>query len=434
MINQIESLAQINTTASGSWRKRSSPQPGYVILLVIAVIFHASLLVSWRTGLWNRYTFDTTATHGRKGWDFYALYQAGNNALHGLNLYETDSSVIRVVVPVSTPYRYLPLPALTLGILLNLVTPVTALWIWAIFLELLLLYCCLRSWRLASTANEGVILVIFWLLYTPYYLELYMGQFTLVQTVFVFMLCWQTRPVSDIKYDLIWLASLLWKQMTALYLPLWVFWRRWRGLVIVGLGILITTLPYFLIYPASWSVFSRNFSISTGAQLGNLGVLQLVYAAAASIQPELSPAQVLTILYGWVVVVIVISLWSSFRAREQAGLWHIALWTTTFFLVYRDIWEHHYVLLLPVFVMLYHTKRSPVLLIIYALIALWTPYRLIDPDGLAAYNMSMRWIPLAPSWLNVIYHSCKALPAIALWVYIISQMPHQADVYAAATG
>ena len=54
------------------------------VLLALAVAFHLSMLLSWRLGLWNRFTFDSTATHGRRGWDFYALYQAGRNVLTGV--------------------------------------------------------------------------------------------------------------------------------------------------------------------------------------------------------------------------------------------------------------------------------------------------------------------------------------------------------------
>ncbi|MHB9032810.1 MAG: glycosyltransferase family 87 protein, partial [Anaerolineae bacterium] len=252
---------------------------GHCLLLVVAVLFHISLLVSWRTGLWNRFTFDSTATRGQKGWDFYALYQAGHNALHGLSLYETSSDKLDLVVPVRTPYRYLPMPGLTIGILLNLAPPIAAFWVWAVILELVLLYCCWRSWRLASTAREGLFLVLFWLLFTPYYLEIYLGQFTLIQAGLIFMLLtWPQNKLKELGFDLVWLASILWKQFTAIFLPVWVILRRWRGILVTGAGLVVLTLPYFLVYPGSWSTFLKNTRIVPGTQMGNLGALQLVYA------------------------------------------------------------------------------------------------------------------------------------------------------------
>jgi hypothetical protein len=69
--------------------------------------------------------------------------------------------------------------------------------------------------------------------------------------------------------------------------------------------------------------------------------------------------------------------------------------------------------------MLYRRSRSRGLLGLYALIAVWTPYVFIDPQGLAAYHAPLRWTPLEPRALDVLYHASKALPALLLWGYII---------------
>ena len=76
-------------------------------------------------------------------------------------------------------------------------------------------------------------------------------------------------------------------------------------------------------------------------------------------------------------------------------------------------------MLLPVFVSLYRRRKSRTVLLLYALIAIWTPYGLIDPQGMAAYHMPMRWTPLQPRVLDVLYHAAKALPTLALWSYIL---------------
>lgn len=393
----------------------------YLLLLVAAIIWHCSLLISWRTGLWNRYTFDSTATQGRKGWDFYALYQAGHNALQGISIYESDNDKIEVVVPVYTPYRYLPTPAYTLGILLNLTSPLAAFWIWTLLLEVLLLYCCWRSWRLARITNEAVILAVFWLLYTPYYLEIYLGQFSLVQASFIFMMmCWSDLPAPGWRFDLVWLASLLWKQLTVLLLPSWIIWHRWRGLVVAVLGLAVCSIPYFLVFPSALTIFLRNLVSVPGSQLGNLGARQFIYAITIAVAPNLRPDAIMLIQWIWIFAIILSSLGACLVARGQSRGLQIALWTVVFLLVYHDVWEHHYVLLLPVFVLLYRQKHSLWVLVIYGLIAVWTPYRLIDPQGLAAYTMSLRWTPLQPAWVNVAYHACKALPAVVLWGYLLS--------------
>lgn len=420
----IQPMNQTEPSA-GCASLRQRPAVIYLLLLVVSIIWHGSLLVSWRIGLWNRFTFDSTATQGRKGWDFYALYQAGHNALQGISIYESDNDKIEVVVSVYTPYRYLPTPAYTLGILLNLTTPLIAFWIWTILLEVLLLYCCWRSWRLARTANEAVMLAVLWLLYTPYYLEIYLGQFSLVQASFIFlMLCWSELPALGWRFDLVWLASLLWKQMTVLLVPSWIIWHRWRGLVVAALGLAVFSIPYFLVFPSALTIFLRNLVSVPGSQLGNLGARQLLYAITIALVPNLQPDVIILIQWVWIFAVILFSLGACLAAGGQSRWLQIALWTVAFLLVYHDVWEHHYVLLLPVFVLLYRQRRSLWVLVIYALIAFWTPYRLIDPQGLAAYLMALRWTPLQPAWVNVGYHACKALPAVVLWGYLLALLNH----------
>jgi hypothetical protein len=58
-------------------------------------------------------------------------------------------------------------------------------------------------------------------------------------------------------------------------------------------------------------------------------------------------------------------------------------------------------------------------LVVWALIAIWTPYRLVDPVGLAAYHAPMRWTPLAPPLVDVLYHASKAAPTLALFAWLV---------------
>lgn len=400
---------------------RPALSPGRRILLGLALLFHLSLLVSWRVGFWNRFTFDSTATRGTRGWDFYALYQAGHNVLTGISAYESDNDKIQVVVPYYTPFRYLPISAYTLGALLNLLSPLWAFRLWVATTELVWLGCAFLSWRAARNANEGALLAAMWLCFTPYYLEIYLGQFSVVQGAFILlmMLC-ATRPPLGWGYDLAWVASLLWKQNTGLFLPLFVRLRRWRGLGMGALAVLVSSAPYFAIYPSALPAFLANFQGGPPtAQLGNLGVRQFLYSLASALSPQLSPAIHQALQRAWVLAVLGLGLYLTLRDAQPDILLHLCFWTTSYFLIYHHVWEHHYVLLLPVLVMLYRRTGARVLLVLYTLIAVWTPYILLDPRGLAAYHAPMRWTPLEPRVLDVLYHASKALPALALWGYII---------------
>jgi len=391
------------------------------VLIALALAFHLSLLLSWRLGFWNAFTFDSVATHGRRGWDFYALYQAGHNVLTGASAYESANERIDVVVPLYTPFRYLPISAYTVGVALNAVPPLWAYRLWVAFVEATLLACAYLSWRL-TPGRRGLVLAAMWLCFTPYYLELYLGQFTLVQSALVLLMMVASTgawPAWERAFGPAWIASLLWKQNTALFGPLLVRQGRWRLLLVAAIAVAATSVPYFVAVPGSLAAFLGNLASGAPApQLGNLGVRQFLYSVASAVAPGLSSGAHLGLQRGWVAVVVGVGLWLTLRDRRPDPLLHLCLWTTTYLLIYHHVWEHHYVFALPVLVMLYRRDGSPWVLAIYALLALWTPYILIDPRGMAAYHEPMRWTPLEPRVLDVLYHASKALPAVALWGYI----------------
>lgn len=394
------------------------------VLLCAALLFHLSLLASWRAGFWNRFTFDATATHGWRGWDFYAVYQAGRNVLTGVSAYESDNDKIEVVVPRYTPYRYLPVTAYTLGVALNQVPPLWAFRLWVMVTEFVLLGCAYVSWRLARGHIRGTILASMWLCFTPYYLEIYLGQFSLVQAGFVFlMMLAALRPTLGALFDGAWVASLLWKQNTGLFWPVFVRLRRWRALGWAVLVVMATSVPYFILYPSALSAFASNFRFGVPShQLGNLGVRQFLFSLLSAILPDLSSSTQIGIQVAWMVGIAIMGLWLTLRQRPFDMPLSLGFWTTTYFLAYHDVWEHHYVLLLPVFVMLYYRTGSWSVLTLYTLVAMWTPYILIDPTGWAAYHAPMRWTPLEPRILDVMYHASKAVPTLFLWGYIIALM------------
>jgi hypothetical protein len=398
------------------------------VLLGAAILFHLLLLVSWRTGTLNPLFFDATVTHGRRGWDFYALYQAGHNVLRGDSAYESDGKQIEVVIPggAYTPYRYLPLSAYTLGVLLNLVSPLWAYRLWVACIELTLLACIWLTVRAVKGGDQRARLAAMWLCYTPFYLELYMGQFSFVQGALVYLMLLNVVLLSGAgaslgtRYDLPWIASVLWKQNTALFAPLMARLGRWRALVGLAVLIVLTALPYFLLVPGSAPAFLRNLeSGPPWFQLGNLGFRQLVFDAMWSVgdvlgfqlgAPWYAAAQSF-------VVVLFLALPLAFTVLDPCpdAVYHLSLWMSAYFLIYHHVWEHHYVMILPVLVILAMRKASPWIWAIYALLALPTPFYLIDPQGQVAVLDAMRWTPIRPLWQDLAYHASKALPLLALY-------------------
>ena len=410
------------------------------VLLVLAFVVHGVMLVSWRTGMLNSLFFDATVTRGRRGWDFYALYQAGHNVLTGHSVYESDGRQIDVVIPdgTYTPFRYLPLSAYTVGVLLNLVSPLWAYRLWVAFTEACLLACAALTWRMVKDRDRRARLVAMWLCYTPFYLELYMGQFSFVQGVLVFVMLLFAlqrtgvqasagRAAPDGKcvplgrgFDLAWIGSVLWKQNTALFLPLMLRLGRWRALGLLALSLLVTAGPYFALVPHSLDAFLGNLrGEAPWFQFGNLGFRQLVFDAMWSagdvLGVEIPGSLYAGVQTAVVVLFLLVPLALTILDRRPDVVTHLSLWMSTYYLVYHHVWEHHYVMILPVLVILAMRDRSPWLWAIYALLALPTPFRLIDPQGRVAVLDAMRWTPIRPLWKDLVYHASKAVPVLALY-------------------
>jgi hypothetical protein len=400
------------------------------LLLGVAVFLHATMLVSWRTGILNPLFFDATVTHGRRGWDFYALYQAGHNVLTGHSVYESDGAAIDMVIPdgTYTPFRYLPLPAYTVGAFLNLVSPLWAYRIWVAFVEGILLLCIALTWRAVRDVDLFARLAAMWLCYTPFYLELYMGQFSLVQGAMIYVtLLLALRGKLDLGFDLAWVGSVLWKQNTTLWVPVMVRLKRWRALALLALLLALTAGPYFAFYPGSLGAFARNFSgEAPWFQLGNLGFRQLVFDVMWSVgdvlETELAPSLYVGVQGAVAGGVLFLSLALLLLDRQPDWVLHLSLWVTGFFLLYHHVWEHHYVMLLPVLVALSMRAESPWLWIIYVVLALPTPFYLVDPRGQVAVLDAMRWTPIRPLWQDIAYHASKAIPALVLYGFLAWQV------------
>jgi hypothetical protein len=219
---------------------------------------------------------------------------------------------------------------------------------------------------------------------------------------------------------ILWASSLLWKQNTALFAPVYMRLRRWRALALASAIVVAASLPYFLRDPSAWEAFSANWAPSPPApQLGDLGVRQWLYSLSFSVAPGLRPEARLWVGRIWVGLVLAAGLWATWRIRPSSERLGLCLWMTTFFLVYPQVWEHHYVMLLPVYVVLLDGSGPRWLWLLYALTACWTPYRLVDPQGMAAYHIPMRWTSLSPRILDVVYHGSKALPTVVLWGHLV---------------
>lgn len=392
--------------------------------LILAIAVHLTMLASWRQvwqGLLVPLFFDAQILSGGRGLDFYAVYQAGSNILHGVDVYEADPALIPHSTPHFTPFRYLPVMGYLLGAALNLLDPLNAYRLWVLSIEAVLLGCIYLTWRMVPDRNLFARLAAMWLAFTPFYLELFMGQFSFVQGTFVFLMMVEIlhkgRPVR--LFDAAWIASLLWKINTVLFIPMLIRLRRLSMLFWAAALVAATTVPYFVIYPQHLGDFIRGNLGETvaGHQLGNLGFRQLVFETLTVAWPSLS-AEGHQFLQAFVVVMVLgLPLLLTALDPKLDVIDHLSLWWTAFFLASPQVWEHHYVMLWPVLVVAYWRTRSPLIAVIYLLLAIPTPFYFIGLSEAVAADHRLRWLPIEPAWKGLFQHASKALPSVLLYSY-----------------
>ena len=90
------------------------------------------------------------------------------------------------------------------------------------------------------------------------------------------------------------------------------------------------------------------------------------------------------------------------------------------FLVYKDVWEHHYVFLLPILVALYARFDSKQLLWLYAALALPTLFVFFDvtPGIYGAIDPERSW----SLGISLLYRSSKLVPTLVLWFWILRHL------------
>ncbi len=357
-----------------------------------------------------------------QGSDFYAFYQAGRYVLEGEDIYQRPMDDPDRVVPYAYFYRYLPFVAYTLGVALNALPPVAAYWFWIAVVEVVLLLCVLATRRMAADRDLGDTLAAMWLLFSPFYIEQYMGQLTFVMAALIFAFALTYSRGETRKAEWAWIMSVLIKHLTILYAPILVRLRRFRP-VLIAVGLVVaTTVPYFALRETGVDQFSHdNFDLSLTPMPGNLGLVSLVMtlkdrffpgasAPFAHVQGiRLSVTRLLVL--ATMLTPILVSLWVTFRRKPVDLVELISLWTMTYFLIFREVWEYHYVLMIPVLVLLFARTRARVVAVVFALLAIPTPFVFYDVPG---PDPQVHWT----AFEHVLNHSFKIAPVVALFIWV----------------
>ena len=395
-------------------------------LLGAAIVIHLLMMASLFWGYLNPFFSDSDSLP--QGTDFFAIYEAGRSAAENRSLYSYDFFDTSVT-PYHQPYRYIPFFAYAFAVPVNALPPWWAYWGWVTLYELLLVANAYATWRIAGRGRWALIGAGMWFVFTPFYLEQYMGQFSFLMATMLFWVGIGVVRGREAVAGLPWLVSLVTKSNSAVLAPLFLRLGWWRSLV-GGALLLSLNVPYFIARPDDLELFYRaNFpGLLSGAeqqfaafQPGDLGAVAFIRNSLLTLEPASTGVPVALLLATGVVGC---SLAATFLARKFDALALFAIWISAFFLFYDDVWEHHYVMLLPVLVLLVAFRPSvrPWALLVFVFVALPTPYLLLTqvwgtrlvPDP-AFYTASQEaW----PAWGVVLHHAAKPVPVFALWAYL----------------
>jgi hypothetical protein len=445
---------------------------GAVAALAVAVVLHLCFLVSLSTGFLNPLFVE--ANEGlRQASDFFGIYQAGANLAHGYSIYDSDD--YRAEAPRAVPYfyfyRYLPPTAFLAALGASALPPWPAYWTWVVLCELILfgvVWSVLRheEWPLA----RRLVAAALWFGAFPFYLEQLMGQFSIVMAAFLWMLWrWEAKPTlgmsaADPNVDrrgsviarfleilrawrtyrwrndsfdrtpflLGWVGSLSLKSFSALLAFPYLRDGKLKR-VLAGAGAtLILSVPYYLARPGDLREFVRlNFTPFTPSMhkgsfsLHNLlrDLLSRIEVPALHVLHPVGPLQLnapgMVILLaaaaigGWALVATI----RLYNHPNRAAL-DLGLWTTAFFLVFKSIWEYHFVMLLPAVTALWLTTGSRTVLAAGVLLALPTIYALAPAlTGVPATARIEQW----PAWFSALHLSVKAVPTLVLFGWCVRE-------------
>lgn len=367
-----------------------------ITILILSILVHISFLLSLKQGFWNPFFNDTAPYMKGQGGDFFVFYSSAQYMLEGKSIY---SFYEHPSVPYSyAPYVYLPHLILIIGIPITLFSPWVSYWLWVALSEGLLLLCAYLTYRMAKKWNHPYpwLGAVPWLVFTPVYLDLYLGHVEIILAFFFMLLLWGQSQGKKFLAYLGWTGGLFIKFFT---LPFAFAFLRQKMARWVLLTLALTLLP-FLIYLAFFdpehllNIYQIRFRSFARAYAGAPNFLVLLDLWGAT------PGILFLVKFFIVGLGVMLSL---AKEVEPADNW--SLWMASFLLVYGFLWEHHYLMLLPFLVFYLIRQKDPWLWGVYLLLALPTPYIFYREKKI----------------YDSIYYLSKALPLLAFYAYILGR-------------
>jgi len=399
---------------AGGWRRSLS-----WTFLTVTIIIQVQFIFSLVTGWLNSFFFDTQYLIGQ-GADFFSYYQAGHNVLNGLGCYALPDPL---VVPYLYVYRYLPYFAYSFGVIINLAPPISAYWIWISVLICSVWLAAFQTLSVAKKLNrpdwEGYVGMGMWFMFTPIYIELYVGQVTLIAGILMFFALTTRSLVDGLKKRgtmvISWTVAALTKMIPYLIAPVLLAAGRVRTVLV---AIIVTIVAIFAVPAGLESLqYFVDFNTARNSYItpypGDHSLKMLLYYLFGE---QSRDASGLTIL----LVVVFLGL-ASFATLYSRDVWSCAcLFSVSYFFIMLDVWEHHYTFLIPLLVLAWirggqkdKARWIPVALALVMSIPALPVVQFLS--GMGSGGLPISW---SPEW-QIIYHSSKVVPTLIFYVWLL---------------
>ena len=383
------------------------------VLLAVHVGVVASILVADRPIIWPLHN-DTIHRKGR-GADFFAVYHAALSVRRGQDPYAIDPDG---VTPYFFAFRYLPIVAIAAEPLTAL-QPQTAYVVWVMTLEALLAVFIVTLWRSLPDTGVRMAAVGLLLVNSPYFLELYMGQFTFVSAalcVLAFLL-----PAGPLYFA----VSAVLKPFTLAALPALARERRyWWHLIVALVAVAGLSLPYFIRHPVQRNIFlDANFTPVGGLGIGNVGLVQWLSLVTADAGFPWGPGRLpigVSALRFLVLGVTALVVW---RGRSRPIVSGACALLLAHFLTYQQVWEHHMsaVMVLGTWLLTLDVRRqtrvTSLVIAALVLLALPTPFGWFDvAKDPSVFDPTGSW----PRYAMYVVVLSKVVPTLLLFACAIA--------------
>lgn len=390
------------------------------VFLAATIVIHLVMVTSLGTGFLHPFFHDTRYMP-EPGLDFFAFYQAGTNVLNGLDAFAYPDPL---TVPYMFPYRYLPYFAHTFGAVLNLAPPMLSYWSWVAVLIVCVWLAALRTWSVSKSmgkeAWEGRVAMGMWFVFSPIFIELHLGQVTLMAGILVFFALTTPSIVKGKKGNwsltAFWTGGSLMKLIPFFIAPVLIGAGKARA-VVVGLIIFVIGI---VAVPAGLEGLLYFLSLNSGQMfyvktpyIGNHSLKMLLYYLLGE------PGSDFLIITGLLLgSFLVVSMAATLYSRD---VWVTSgLFSLLYFIIMFDVWEHHYNFLLP-FLVLAWLRGSP------GSKSRWVPLLLTlimsvpmlqIAEFLSGIDPGTHPISMDTLWL-ILYHSSMALPAVIFYGWLL---------------